>query len=73
ICNECGRVLEFFEPRIESLQDEVCERYGFLPLSHSHQMRGICRQCRPRVSRESAGSATRPARRGGPLRILPTH
>ena len=73
ICNECGRVLEFFEPRIESLQDEVCERYGFLPLSHSHQMRGICRQCRPRVSRESAGSATRLARRGGPLRILPTH
>ena len=33
ICNECGRVIEFFEPRIESLQDEVCERYGFLPLS----------------------------------------
>ena len=28
ICNECGRVIEFFEPRIESLQDEVCERYG---------------------------------------------
>ena len=48
ICNECGRVIEFFEPRIESLQEEVCEGYGFLPLSHSHQMRGICRQCRPR-------------------------
>jgi Fur family ferric uptake transcriptional regulator len=56
ICNECGRVMEFFEPRIESLQDEVCERYGFLALSHSHQMRGLCRQCRPR---ERSGNGKR--------------
>lgn len=47
ICNECGRVIEFREPRIESLQDEVYAHYGFLPLSHSHQLRGICKQCRP--------------------------
>ena len=49
ICKECGRVVEFYEQRIEQLQDEVCERYGFILLDHSHQMRGICRQCRPRV------------------------
>ena len=54
ICNDCGRVLEFFEPRIETLQDEVCERYGFLALSHSHQMRGLCRHCRPRERSENA-------------------
>ena len=59
ICDQCGRVIEFFEPRIEALQDEVCERYGFLPLTHSHQMRGICKQCRPRVSRAApAAEAT---------------
>ena len=67
ICNECGRVIEFFEPRIESLQDDVCERYGFLPLSHSHQMRGICKQCRPRTLRSesstSIGAAKSAARR----------
>ena len=67
ICNACGRVIEFFEPRIESLQDEVCERYGFLPLSHSHQMRGICKQCRPRALRHesatSVPSAKNPSRR----------
>src|SRR5512132_110186 len=61
ICNECGRVIEFFEPRIESLQDEVCEHYGFLPLSHSHQMRGICRQCRPRaLGADGAESVEKP-------------
>jgi Fur family ferric uptake transcriptional regulator len=57
ICNECGRVIEFFEPAIENLQDEVCERYGFLALSHSHQLRGICRQCRPRAARRQAESS----------------
>ena len=74
ICNECGRVIEFFEPRIEQLQDEVCERYGFLPLTHSHQMRGICRQCRPRAARQAserarghATSAELP--RGRPARV----
>jgi Fur family ferric uptake transcriptional regulator len=62
ICIECGRVIEFMEPRIESLQDEVCARYGFLALSHSHQMRGICRQCRPRsVRAATAASPDEPA------------
>jgi Fur family ferric uptake transcriptional regulator len=66
ICNECGRVIEFFEPRIESLQDEVCERYGFLSISHSHQMRGICRQCRPRALRpETAAAPLQPAKTTG--------
>ena len=71
ICDQCGRVIEFFEPRIESLQDEVCERYGFVLLSHSHQMRGICRQCRPRVSRESAAAGPCLPRRAGRLRVSP--
>jgi hypothetical protein len=53
ICDQCGRVIEFFEARIESLQDEVAERYGFVLLSHSHQMRGICRSCRPRAKAPS--------------------
>ncbi len=60
ICNECGRVIEFFEPRIESLQDEVCDRYGFLSISHSHQMRGICKQCRPRALRPEGLASPRP-------------
>jgi Fur family ferric uptake transcriptional regulator len=58
-------VLEFFEPRIESLQDEVCEKYGFLPLSHSHQMRGICRQCRPRTLRSESSTTVEAAKTAG--------
>ncbi len=60
ICTECGRVIEFYEPQIEVLQDEVCDRYGFLAISHSHQLRGICRRCRPRAERRhrAANEAT---------------
>jgi Fur family transcriptional regulator, ferric uptake regulator len=67
ICKECGRVVEFYEERIEQLQDEVCQRYGFILLDHSHQMRGICRQCRPRqrpaegADRAGKGAARAPA------------
>ena len=53
ICDNCGRVIEFFEARIEALQDEVAERYGFVLVSHTHQMRGICRSCRPRRAKEA--------------------
>jgi Fur family ferric uptake transcriptional regulator len=66
VCDQCGRVLEFFEPRIEALQEEVAGRHGFLLLSHSHQMRGICRRCRPRA--KSAG-ARRASRSEGPVPI----
>jgi Fur family transcriptional regulator, ferric uptake regulator len=71
ICNECGRVIEFYEPRIESLQDVVCERYGFLALSHSHQLRGICRSCRPRVTRREPGRDAEALGRRGSLRSVP--
>jgi len=54
ICDQCGKVIEFFESRIEALQDEVAARHGFLRLSHNHQMRGICRRCRPRAKASAA-------------------
>jgi Fur family ferric uptake transcriptional regulator len=45
ICTGCGRIIEFVDPRIERLQDVVCEKYGFQPTSHSHQIRGLCASC----------------------------
>jgi len=60
ICDFCGRVIEFFEPRIESLQDEVAAHHGFVLLSHSHQMRGICRGCRPRAKAAAEDRFPRP-------------
>lgn len=46
VCVRCGRILEFIEEQIERLQDEVCRRRGFRPLSHTLQIHGICDACR---------------------------
>jgi Fur family ferric uptake transcriptional regulator len=45
ICLECAKIVEFEEPRIETLQDEIAARYGFELRSHKHEMYGVCPDC----------------------------
>jgi Fur family ferric uptake transcriptional regulator len=45
ICVRCGEILEFVEPEIERLQQEVCRRNGFEPLDHTLQIYGVCQAC----------------------------
>ncbi len=47
-CITCGDVIEFEEPRIEKLQDEVVARHRFTPVYHSHKIFGFCEKCGPR-------------------------
>lgn len=49
ICTECGRVIEFFSPDIEKLQDEMADNFGFKPTHHSLRMWGICNDCQQRA------------------------
>jgi len=44
-CIKCGKVINFEEPRIERLQQEVCEKEGFKPKYHRLQIMGYCRDC----------------------------
>jgi Fur family ferric uptake transcriptional regulator len=53
VCLDCGRILEFERPDIESLQEEVARQHGFLLRSHRHELYGTCRDCR----RTRAGKA----------------
>jgi len=46
ICVSCGKIVEFEEPRIEALQDEIASRHGFEIVSHKHEMYGTCPECR---------------------------
>lgn len=46
ICVGCGKIVEFEEPRIEDLQDEVALRHGFEITSHKHEIYGTCPDCR---------------------------
>ena len=45
MCVECGEIIEFQEPRIETLQQAVVKRYGYQLLSHTHKLYGLCQAC----------------------------
>jgi Fur family ferric uptake transcriptional regulator len=46
ICVNCGRIVEFEDPRIESLQEEVARQHGFSIERHRLELYGCCEACR---------------------------
>jgi Fur family ferric uptake transcriptional regulator len=53
VCTQCGKVSEFEEPRIESLQEEVARQHGFSPTMHRLAIYGVCRRCVPPETTEA--------------------
>jgi len=45
ICTECGKVIEFFSPEIEALQDQMASNFNFKPTHHSLRLWGFCSDC----------------------------
>ena len=45
VCLDCGKIEEFFEEKIEELQEEVCRRKGFVLVHHDLRLQGFCRTC----------------------------
>jgi len=61
ICTECGIVIEFFSQDIESLQDEMADKFEFRPTHHSLRMWGVCSDCQKKESEaHSAPSGAQP-------------
>ena len=56
MCIQCGEIIEFQEPRVERIQQDVVKRYGYQLLSHTHKLYGLCQRCQ-RTGRQ----LTRPA------------
>lgn len=48
ICKECGAIIEFEDPRIEELQNEVARDHGFTIAHHRLEIYGCCADCRDR-------------------------
>ena len=46
VCQECGRVIEFFDPEIEKRQEFLCDKYKFESDRHQMQIFGICAGCK---------------------------
>jgi len=45
ICTRCGKIIEFKEPVIEKMQDDVAKRYGFIVEDHKMELYGLCKSC----------------------------
>lgn len=45
ICVRCGVIVEFEQPQIESLQEEIARRHGYALRSHVHELYGWCPRC----------------------------
>ena len=46
VCANCGRVDEFFDDRIEALQEKVALEHGFTLQDHSLTLYGVCKRCK---------------------------
>ena len=45
MCVQCGEIIEFQEPRVEHLQQDVIKRFGYQLLAHTHKLYGLCARC----------------------------
>lgn len=51
VCSKCGRIIEFENDKIEKLQSDVAQRYGFSVSAHRLELYGTCRSCRRKKRR----------------------
>src|SRR5438128_6689162 len=56
ICSECGKIIEFYSPELEAIQDAMAAKHKFELTSHLLRMIGICAECR-RETREQKQSS----------------
>lgn len=45
ICLKCGKIIEFYSPTLEMLQNEICEKENFRCIKHSLEIHGYCKNC----------------------------
>ena len=45
VCNNCGKVEEFYDEVIERQQEQIAKKYGFKITDHSMYLYGICLEC----------------------------
>ncbi len=53
ICSECGKIIEFYSPELEAIQDAMAAKHKFQLTSHLLRMIGICAQCRQKQVRKN--------------------
>ena len=45
ICSSCGKVIEFTDPRIKELCQEIAQKHGFAMTNYCLNLLGMCQEC----------------------------
>ncbi len=56
ICKRCGGVFPFEEDLLDTLEQSLMERLGFVVTDHEVKLFGYCRSCLERMEEESRGA-----------------
>jgi len=57
VCNSCGKVIEFCDPRIHQIQQTIGNLMNFEINSHSLYFYGLCEDCRPQTDKSKEESS----------------
>ena len=52
VCINCGKITEFYNEKIEKLQEEVCREHNFVPIEHRLGIKGYCEDCYKGLKKE---------------------
>jgi len=52
VCVNCGKIIEFYNEKIEKLQEEVCRQHNFVPIEHRLGIKGYCEDCYKKIKAE---------------------
>ena len=53
VCIRCGNIHEFEEARIEEIQEEITQKFGFRIVDHVHEIFGVCTPCASKDGEQS--------------------
>ena len=57
ICNRCGNVFSFQGDLLDTLEQALLDRTGFLVTDHEVKLHGYCRKCREAMEEEQDGKS----------------
>jgi Fur family ferric uptake transcriptional regulator len=63
ICSECGKIIEFYSPQLEAIQEAMAAKHKFELTSHLLRMIGVCADCRRQGREKKPESGTQPEAR----------
>jgi Fur family ferric uptake transcriptional regulator len=72
ICSDCGKIIEFYSPELEAIQDAMAAKHKFELTEHLLRMIGVCADCRRQQREKKRADEKQPgmhkAARGGSRR-----